>query len=586
MTVDELLIKVTLNAKELNSSLSKAEKSINQFAHNITSTINVALDAIALKFSFSFGKNLIESFSNTGAKLGYLAQQIGDNAGKLDQWATASRKAGGSADSFYNTVNNLRNKLVDMKVAGDPKTASIFGMLGISTTNAKNELKKPTDILLELSGKLKGQSKDFQQYLGRQLGIDDATLRILSKGREETLKLVNAQNLLWDDKSIAEAQQMQNKLIDADQAFDKLKITIAEKLLPYAVKFIDWIQSFVDKHGKDLANTIEQVVAALVSFAQYIPQLIEYMVNLNKELGISGKDLAKIAVALLGLKIAKDIFGFLTNGATAATTAINALLTPLGAMVSAIMAIKWVFNKYEEFKKDPESFNTGDRSLTNVKGKIGRLFEGGEKLGSAIYDMLNPTVDINATKIAPKDYDKYIARHAPAIAQIESSGGVNIDSGNGAYGAYQVRPNWGNRARAQEGLPAQTPEWYKQPENSYATYQLMMRQNLTTTKGDVDKAFKMYSGGNYGLDKVLATKVNPLNPMLLGANNPQNPNLASNQATQAMMPKSALTQANNQTQTINIQNMNVKADDVDDLLDSVQSRINPAMQFNNSPRLT
>lgn len=583
---DSLLINVSLNAKEMTRSIQNAERQIEKFAHNINTIIGSALDILALKFSLTFGKNLVEAFSNTGAKLGNLSQQIGESTGRMDQWATAVRKAGGNADTFFNTINGLHNKLVDMKIGGDMKTAGIFGLLGINTQTATGELKKPTDILLELSDKLKGQSKDFQQHIGRQLGIDDATLRVLSQGREETLKLVNAQEQLWDDKKVAEAQKMQNKLIDLDRKLEQLKITIAEKLLPYADKFINWIMEFVSKHGKDLADTIEQVVAAIIDLVKYLPGLIDKISQFNKDMGITAGTLAKVLTGILALKVAKDIFGLISMGATAATAGVSAMMGPLGAIVATIGSIKWVFDKYEEFKNNPDSFKTEDRSLTNVKGKLGRLFQTGEKIGGWAYDLFHDDIDINKPKISKGDYDKYIEKLAPRISQIESSGGTNINSGNGAYGAYQVRPNWGNRARAKENLPAQSKEWFLDPKNSYETYKLMMRQNLNSTGGNLDAAIKMYSGNGYGLDKVMAQKINNINPALIGMNNLPNPNTASNQATSALSKSSVLGPQASNTNTININEVNVKSDNIDDMLDSVQSKVNPAFAFNNSPRLT
>jgi hypothetical protein len=109
------------------------------------------------------------------------------------------------------------------------KTAGMFGMLGVKTSNADHSLRNTTDILLDLSDKLKGKDKGFQQFVGRQFGIDEATLRVLSQGREATLKLVNAQKQLYNEKTAREAEKQREKLIDFERALDKLKIQIAEK---------------------------------------------------------------------------------------------------------------------------------------------------------------------------------------------------------------------------------------------------------------------------------------------------------------------------------------------------------------------
>lgn len=580
-TVDELLIQVTLNAKQLQQSLNSAEQSISKFADKITNTLSVALEAIALKFSLSFGKNLVETFATTGSKLYFLSQQIGESVSTLDQWGVAVQKAGGNTDSFFNTINNLHNKLVDMKFNGDLQTAGLFGMMGIRTSQSNGQLKKTSEILLEISDFFKGQSKEQQQFFGRKLGLDDATVRVLAKGREETLKLVNAQKSLWNDKTAAQAEKQREQLIRYDRAIEQLKLTIAEKLLPYANQFINWIQKFVNQHGNDMAIIVDKIVGALAEMVGYIPKVTAYIGELNKSLGLTAGDLGKILAGILALKVAKDVFMGLAAAA-------NLFLSPITAALAGIMGLFEIWKQIQEKINNPENYN--QKMSKSVNDKSSYLNQAlswiSDKTG------LNLTPEGNK-KAQPSQWDKVIDQLAPKVAQIESSGGTNIDSGNGAYGAYQVRPNWGNRARAKEGLPAQTPEWYKDPKNSLETYKLMMRQNLKSTGGDVDAAIKMYSGNNYGLDKVMAQNPKNIDYAKIGMNNPQlvnqqpQPQLVNQpvQNTLATAQSKPQQQAANNNVNMNINTVNVKADNPQELIAGVQSKAPVPLSFNQSPRI-
>lgn len=359
-TVDELLIQISLNAKQLQQSLSNAEQSINKFADKISGVMSTALDLIALKFSVSFGKNLVETFANTGSKLYFLSQQVGESVGTLDKWGAAVQKAGGNAESFYGTINSLHNKLVDMKYNGDMKTAGMFGMLGVKTSNADHSLRNTTDILLDLSDKLKGKDKGFQQFVGRQFGIDEATLRVLSQGREATLKLVNAQKQLYNEKTAREAEKQREKLIDFERALDKLKIQIAEKLLPAADKFINWIQKFVTQHGKDLALIVEGIVNGLIDLIKYLPEVTKFFTDLNKTLGVTAGDLGKILAGLMALKVGKDV---LTTLGVAAT----ALSSPLVAAAAAVTSLYTTWELMKDKMKDPASFDKKMQKSLNDK---------------------------------------------------------------------------------------------------------------------------------------------------------------------------------------------------------------------------
>lgn len=630
-TVDELVIQLTLNAKQLQQSLSSAEQNISKFANKMSSTINTALDLIALKFSVSFGKNLIETFANTGAKLHFLSSQVGESVGTLDKWGVAVQKAGGNADSFYSTISNLHNKLVDMKFSGDMKLASTFGMLGVKTTNADHTLRKTTDILLDLSSVMKGKDTNFQQFVGRQLGIDDATIRVLSQGRDATLKLVNAQKQLYSDKSAAAAEKQREKLIDFERALDKLKIQIAEKLLPAANKFIDWIQKFVNQHGNDLAVIVENIVNGLIKFIDYLPTVTKFFDDLNKTLGITAGDLGKILAGLIGLKVAKDIFGLLTGGATGLANALKLITSPLGAMVTSLATIKWVYDKYEEFKKNPEQFNTDDHSLTNVKGKLGRLFQASEKLGGSLYELFNPDTDINKPKIKPEEYDKTGLNLTTQGNQSTSSsmwnkvidwaqGKVESENKDSTIGYKQKqdkngKSHWvdrqGNFIKKSELETKGIPEAYGRYQIMPSTASEVIGRNVTGQEllngefnaqvhsklmdkwtkqyGSKEAALAYYNAGNRGLKQYQETGTTTYLDKIKGVIGGLNPaSLASQPVQQAVgqaNQRQPTQQAANTTPTIQVNTMNVNADNPKQLASAVQSKVNMAYAFAGNPRI-
>lgn len=568
-TVDELLIQVTLNAKQLQQSLSSAEQNISRFADKITSVMSVALEAIALKFSLSFGKSLVETFATTGSKLHFLSQQVGESVGTLDKWGVAVQKAGGSTDTFFNTINNLHNKLVDMKYNGDLKTASIFGLMGINTTGANGELKKASDVLLEISKFFKGKTTNQQQFFGRQLGLDDATIRLLAKGEQETLKLVNAQKQLWNEKSAAQAERQREKLIQYDRAIEQLKITIAEKLLPYANQFINWVQRFVNEHGKDLANIIDTIVSALADMAGYIPTITGFIGDLNKSLGITDKDLGKILVSLLALKAAKDVFSILASGA-------KLLSTELVAITAAFTTIKWVYDKYQEFKKNPDAFNTEDRSLTNWQGKLGRLFKMGESAGSAAYDIVSWAQGMvesgNKSQIG---YAMQKDANGKYQYKLDAKGNKIPE----AYGKYQIKPSTASEVM---GRKVTGSELMNDDFNTEVHDKLMAK--WTKQFGSQEAALAYYNAGQRGLDTYRKTgttsyldKIKSYIPNALAAQGAQQ---AITQANQNRPPQ----QASSSNVNMNIHSVNVKADSPQELVNDLMSKVPTGMAFNTGLR--
>jgi len=556
-TTDQLVIKMSLDMAKLQDGLRKADAGIKKFAGDMQTTIGAALDLLAIKMVMSFSKDLVNNFANTGAKLEFLAQKTGESVASLDKWGTAAAKAGGSAEGFYNTIQGLQSKLQNAKFGGDPKTMGIFSYLGINPQDAKGNIKKTTDILLELSGKLKGMSRDKQQWVGQQLGIDDATLRILSQGREATEKLVKAQNALWDDKSAQRAQKAQARLIDFNRKIEKLKLDLGERLIPVMYKLTDWVTNFIDKD---------------------LPKITKAFDDWSKKTGITAGDIGKLVLALAGLSAATTVIKGLSLAFKGLGGAIGLLSGPLGAAVTAMTTLYEVYDKYQEYQKDPEEFKKNH----DIIGKpLAALFGAGEKIGGAAYDFFNPTA--SQYQLAPKDYEKMVERLAPKVAQIESSGGYNTNSNNGAYGPYQQRVTHANRARLQAGLDKKDANWYMDPKNSYDTYKLMMMQNLKSTKGDLDKAIQMYSGGNYGIDKVLKQKIDKVNYGLLGIQQPNVPNNI-NKIPSANVTNNSPNTTKNNTQNITISKVEMhgvqnKEQFVNNLMGN--KLVSPALAFSN-----
>lgn len=586
--VDELVIQMTLNAKQLQQSLGNAEQSISRFASKMSSTINTALDLIALKFSVSFGKNLIETFANTGSKLHFLSSQLGESVGTLDQWGVAIQKAGGNADSFYGTISNLHNKLVDMKFNGDMKLASTFGMLGVKTTNADHSLRKTTDVMLDLADKLKGKDTNFQQFIGRQLGIDDATIRVLAQGREATLKLVNAQKQLYNDKTAKAAEKQREKLIDFERTLDKLKIQIAEKLLPAANKFIDWIQKFVNQHGNDLAVIVENIVNGLAQFINYLPQVTKMFTDLNKSLGITAGDLGKILAGIMALKVAKDIFGMLGAGAAAFSN-------PLVAAVVALTSLYKIWEMMQDKANNPVEFNKKMQSTVNDKSsylnkgldwlssKTGlNLSASGNKSTSS--SMWDSVIDWAQGLVESRNKDDTIGYKMKKDANgkyqnVLDAKGNKIPE---AYGRYQIKPSTASEVMGRNvtGQELLNGDFNKQVHDKYMA-------QLEAKHGSKEAALAAYNGDLANYRKTgQSDYVNKIKGVIGGLNPASLASQPVQQAvTQANSQAAPAQQTGKQGATITVNTMNVNANDPKQLASAVQSKINPAYAFAISPRI-
>jgi hypothetical protein len=554
-TNEELLIQLTLDNKKLNESVRKAEASIGNFASSVKSKLEAAVGVLSVGLIANWAKNLVTSFADAGSKVYFLSKQINESVTTLGAWGQAAKRMGGTAEGVNQSITGLFNKLQEARFMGANETTGLLSYLGINPLTTKGEVKKTTDIMLDLADKFKGMDSGKQQFFGAKLGFDPATIQLMAQGRKALQQQLAEEQRrgVITDKQAQKAVLLKNDLQDLGQTWDRLAINLGEKLMPIARDFSKWAQSYISQHSPQIISGFEKLANFIEKLAtEYIPQIITQFDAFSNSTGITIGDLGKLLAAFLALKAATSIFKELAAG-------ITLLTSPITAAVAGLLALSKVWEDMQEKRNNPAAFNK--KMKESLNDKTSYLNQGLQWLKDKTG--IDMTVDGNK-KAQPSMWDSIIDKLAPAFAHVESSGGKNINSGNGAYGAYQVRPRWGNAAWKKAGGEAHDAAWYMNPENSYATYKLMMKQNLQSTGGDLDAAVKMYSGGNYGADKILSTaknlNSNSVNPSLIGIGNraPQQLAQAPQQprAAQVMNPPSVNT-ANNKNTNVAIQNLNL-----------------------------
>jgi len=273
-----------------------------------------------------------------------------------------------------------------------------------------------------------------------------------------------AQQLGFDDAGIRLIDKTNEELEASFAHYEKLGVS-SQKRTQEAIelrnKWLD-VQQEWGNIGQDLVSSF---MPELEQLSKWAMDFVDYLQEHKEEVKLFFEGMIAASVILIA-----------SNPFTAWTAALTALL----ALLPQFMG--WI-----------KQFPTISKFLDHVTATLkDHPFS---QLGDVVADTIHAVSG---------DYGKTAESIAPAIRQIESSGGKNINSGNGAYGDYQIRPNWGNKARVKAGLSAQSPQWYLDPKNSYDTYKLMLEQNLAEHHGNLEAAIREYSGGHYGLDAVNA----------------------------------------------------------------------------------
>lgn len=132
-------------------------------------------------------------------------------------------------------IKNLNDRLFELKLTG--ANAQGFMLAGIMPTNTE-------DVMEQLRARVKGLSDTSASYLLRQMGLDENMLHILRLSRSE-FNALNAEMKRFQltDEQRKNIQQMNIQLQIASQKLQYLKDRAIKALLPYWIKFLNFVAS-------------------------------------------------------------------------------------------------------------------------------------------------------------------------------------------------------------------------------------------------------------------------------------------------------------------------------------------------------
>ena len=172
----------------------------------------------------SFARSILDSDAATGR----LATNLGMATEQVSAWQGAIKRVGGDAKDADAALQSMASAFQTYKLTGTTGKDADFQGLGVSL----NDLQNPASALLKIAEASERMSRpEFVARAGR-LGLSDATINLLGKGRAGVEGLVEEQGKLGvaTDESARAAQHLQERLA-------VMESLLREKLRPV----LEWI---------------------------------------------------------------------------------------------------------------------------------------------------------------------------------------------------------------------------------------------------------------------------------------------------------------------------------------------------------
>lgn len=232
--------------KEATKAAEEHEKELKKLAR---SAVGFLGQYFAIKKTFS----AVMGFAKEGEELARLADLSGMSAQSIERLGIALKNYGGSASSASSTLSKLNKQMEDLKFGKGGKLGEAAVRYGLDV-NAQS----PEQMLLNIAKRMEGLGATQQVAMGKMLGLDNATLLLVTQGVEGVRKeLEKASELqVFSKEDIENSQKLNRAYRELEQRWNQLKSVLNRGLLPVFQVIIERL-SKITKYFKENPEQIK-----------------------------------------------------------------------------------------------------------------------------------------------------------------------------------------------------------------------------------------------------------------------------------------------------------------------------------------
>ena len=250
-------VAVADGSKKLKESLVKdgkdVEKSGKDAAESWGSLKKEILGAISAFVGLDAIKNAVGDVTKFNKEVSQSAQAIGVSAQELSAWGMAVERMGGDANSARASLQHLADVFNELKSGkASPETFFWFSRLmaegGVKLNAAKPMLDQLPQIAEGLKHIAETQGAARAIFVGRQLGLDDGTIRLLMQGKDAVKAIVeNMEKLAPTAEQIDKTNQLYQAWVSLRQTFDSAVNILVSRLSPALTWLVDKTRELIEE---------------------------------------------------------------------------------------------------------------------------------------------------------------------------------------------------------------------------------------------------------------------------------------------------------------------------------------------------
>ena len=305
-------------AKGLQGTLGTADAVAGKLGGSLMGALAGLAGAALAAVSFGTMVAGIKEATAAADHLDETAERLGQTTEFLSAWGGAVKLAGGSVDGFASSLDAFNKQLAQVEVTGKSRAAPFLKELGIDLESVENKGKSAADFLPQLADSFERLAAPQAIALGSRLGLDQATIMTLRRGRVAVEELIAKQKELGvvTTQQGKIAAEFNDELDNTRHAFRSVWLGIMENVLPpltWMLQKFQAVATFMRKHSDFMVGLFIALGAAITNYV--LPPLLSMAATAIVALApflLLGAAVAALAVGFALLY--DDVANFLGGG--------------------------------------------------------------------------------------------------------------------------------------------------------------------------------------------------------------------------------------------------------------------------------
>ncbi|HCP9899117.1 TPA: lytic transglycosylase domain-containing protein, partial [Salmonella enterica] len=391
-------------AEKTAKGMEQAGKRASKFFSGIRTQI-LALAGVTLTLGGL--KSLVTGFAGDLNQLSIASDAFGMKAKHLDGWIRAGQANGVDSGEMSGAFSRLANAQSNWKAgkAVDPVVAELFQTMARAGVGF-NPDDSPEKTMRKLASIFPRLTKPEQTAYGNALGFSYAGQQFLGSGH--ALKDVDefTSRSQVTPERIALARKMREALVELDQTWSNIGMTIGTALMPYALEFSHWLEKLGDwmqQHPEEVNKFFTEFTADVEWLTSKVKELIPQINNVVDDVG----GWSNVLEILIGLQVASWVWKVV-----GAFRALGILKLPFW-LLALLEYGKYAYEDRENIKDSAESsWRYTKRNIGDFLRDLGFDTDLGREKGTVFGNNIQP--DIPGAE--PEQHAQSVKRPHPTLA--------------------------------------------------------------------------------------------------------------------------------------------------------------------------